>query len=183
MFRRFADWFDAHRRAVSLLLAATTLAALVGIVRLEYDDVPRATFRSHDDDFRRLESVFHDFGADDVDGVLLVEADNLYTPDNVLALRRLIDDVRGTPGVAEVQSLADLVIFPKRRGAQALTKLLQPVPTTPVSLLPEPAADGAPPTEAACRSARAAAMQHPLARGQLISDDGRATLVVARLGD
>ncbi len=183
MFRRFADWFDAHRRAVSLLLAATTLAALVGIVRLQYDDVPRATFRSHDEDFRRLESVFHDFGADDVDGVLLVEADDIYAPANVVALRQLIDDVRGTPGVAEVQSLADLVIFPKRGGTKVLTMLFKPVPTTPVSLLPELTADGSVPTETACRAAREAAMRHPLARGQLISDDGRATLIVARLDE
>ncbi|MGC3966587.1 MAG: hypothetical protein QM775_04215 [Pirellulales bacterium] len=80
MFQRFADWFNAHRRTVSITLIVVTAAALVGIARLQYDDIPRGTFRSDDAEFRRLEQTFHDFGADDGDAVFLAEADPLFAP-------------------------------------------------------------------------------------------------------
>ncbi|MGC3966588.1 MAG: MMPL family transporter [Pirellulales bacterium] len=101
----------------------------------------------------------------------------------MVRLRRLVDEVRAQPGVTKVQSLADLVVFPRRHGAQTLTRILKPVPTSPVSVLPELPDDGTLPTERACQAARAAALAHPLAKGQLISDDARATLIVARIDD
>ncbi len=183
MFQEWANWFDAHRRAVAILVAVVTAAALAGTARLQFDDLPRTTFRSNDADFQRLEEVFHQFGADDSSCVLLVEADEIYKPENIVALRKLIAEVRAVPGIVDVQSLADLVTFPKRGGSKTLGKLLKPVPTTPYSLLPEVPADGGAPTEAACLAARETALKHPLAKGQLLSDDSKATLVVARTAD
>jgi predicted RND superfamily exporter protein len=183
LFHRFADWFDAHRRTVAIGLIIAVVASLVGVVRLEYDDVPRGTFRSDDAEFQRLEQTFQDFGADDVDAVLLVEADDVYRPAAVAALRRLIHETSRTAGVVEVRSLADPVIFPRRYGAQTLTRILKPIPTSPVPILPELPADGSLPSERACAAAREAALAHPLAQGQLISDDARATLVVARIDE
>ena len=44
-----------------------------------------------DADFARLEEVFAQFGADDVDCVFLIESDDLFRPDRVAALRRAYD--------------------------------------------------------------------------------------------
>ena len=86
LFQRLSELFDAHRRALAVAIGLVTATALWGLSRLEYDDVPRLTFRSHDADFARLEEVFQQFGADDVDCVLLVEADDLFRPSSVVAL-------------------------------------------------------------------------------------------------
>ncbi|MCE9607774.1 MAG: MMPL family transporter [Planctomycetia bacterium] len=180
MFRQLSETFDAHRRFTAFAVAATTLIAVYGLTRLEYDDLPRATFRSNDTDFARLEEAFHQFGADDVDCVFLVEADDIYTPNNVASLRRLIDEVNKIRGVESVQSLADIMTFPKRQGSKFLNTLLRPVPTKPYSLLPSLNEKGEMPTPEECLKARNSALAHPLA-AQLMSEDGRATLVVARL--
>lgn len=181
VFRTLATWFMTHRRIYALLPIAATLAAVVGVVLLQYDDVPRTLFRSHDEDFARLEEVFEQFGADDVDCVLLVEADDLFRPANVVALRRLVEETARVSGIGEVQSLADVRTFPKRHVPQAFALLSRVVPTRSFALLPEPTPAGDPPTDEACAAARTAALAHPLIRGQLLSDDARTTLVIGRL--
>lgn len=182
MFRRLAELFDAHRAKLALAVGLATIAAIVGLSRLQFDDIPRLTFRSHDAEFTLLEQVFRQFGADDVDCVLLVQGDDLFKPENVVALHRLIDEVGAVPGVDEVHSLADVKIFPRRNVPRALVALSRAVPPEPYSLLPA-MQDDVPPTIEACEAARAKALKHPLAAGQLISDDSRATLVVAKLAD
>src|SRR6185295_3697736 len=69
LFRVLALWFLTHRRKFALVPIIATLLALVGLVKLDYDDVPRTLYRSHDADFVKLEKVFEQFGADDVDCV------------------------------------------------------------------------------------------------------------------
>jgi len=170
-----------HRRAFALMPIAATIAAVVGLALLQFDDVPRTLFRSHDADFARLEEVFEQFGADDVDCVLLVEADDLFRPENVAALRRLVDETSQVPGIGNVQSLADVRTFPRRHVPQAFALLSRVVPTKSIALLPGPTPDGEPPSAEACAAARTAALNHPMVRGQLLSDDAQATLVVGRL--
>jgi predicted RND superfamily exporter protein len=181
LFQLLAEWFVAHRRGLALGVAAATIAALVGLVRLPYDDVPRTMFRSHDADFERLEEVFEQFGADDVDCVFLIESDDLFQPERVAALRRLIEQIRAVPGIAGVQSLADVQSFPRRTIPRAFQRLFRAVPPQPFALLPALGPEGELPTREACDAAKTAALEHPLIRGQLLSDDARATLVVAHL--
>lgn len=180
-FQFLADWFVGHRRATAVAVAALTAAALVGIVRLPYDDVPRTMFRSHDADFARLEEVFEQFGADDVDCVLLIESDDLFRPDRVAALRRLIERVGRIEGIAKVQSIADVQTFPQRQVPKAFARLSRAVPPQPFALLPAEGPDGELPSVESCAAAKQAALEHPLIRGQLLSDDAQATLVVAHL--
>jgi len=180
VFRQLSESFDAHRRLVALAVVAVTLAASYGVYRLEFDDVPRATFRSDDTDFARLEEAFRQFGADDVDCVFLVEAEDIYSPNNIASLRRLIDEVKRLPGVASVQSIADIESFARRTETGLIAKFLVHVPGSRYSILPDYNEFRELPTPEECRQAREAALKHPLAP-QLLSDDAKATLVVARL--
>ncbi len=181
MFRALARRLERSRTPAVIGVALATLLAIVGIVRLEYDDVPRTIFRSDDVDFARLEEVFRQFGADDADCVLLVEAETLFAPQNVAALRRLVERVRETPRIASVESLADIRVFPRRVVPRLFEPLARAVPAAPLPLLPAEDSDHGLPSAAACAAARAKALEHPLTAGQLVSDDGGATLVVARL--
>jgi predicted RND superfamily exporter protein len=189
VFRRLSESFDAHRRVVAFLVCAVTLLAFYGVARLEYDDVPRATFRSDDQDFVLLEEAFKQFGADDVDCVFLVEADDIFAPNTIASVRRFVDEIgklrtvdeNDEPhGVQSVQSLADIKTFGQRTKRGVFGMFLRPIPGTPYSILPEVNDNRELPTPEQCRAARAAALKHPLA-SQLLSDDGKATLVVARL--
>lgn len=194
MFRRLSESFDAHRRLLALIVCAVTLLAFYGVYRLEYDDVPRATFRSNDHDFVRLEEAFKQFGADDVDCVFLVEADDVFAPNTIASIRRLIDeigklrtvdDLDQPHGVQSVQSVADIQTFsqsphPPKKKRGALEMVFQRIPGSAHSILPKTNNLREFPTPEQCAAAREAALKHPLA-SQLLSDDGKATLVIARL--
>jgi len=95
VFRQLSEAFDAHRALVAAFVAAATAVASYGVYRLEYDDVPRATFRSDDTDFVRLEEAFRDFGADDLDCVFLVESERIAYPNNLAPLRRFCAEMVG----------------------------------------------------------------------------------------
>lgn len=181
LFRILADRFIRHRRGLTIAVVLATIASLYGITQLQYDDLPRTLFRSHDADFAMLEEVSQQFGADDVDCVLLVESADLFRPDDVVALQRLIDAAKQVPGIGAVQSLADIQAFPQRKVPRIFSALSQAVPTESFSLLPQLDDDGNPPSKESCEAARAAALKHPLVRGQLLSPDSKTTLVVAKL--
>lgn len=181
MLGRLVSWFAHQRRVTALLVGAMSAAAVVGLVRLQFDDVPRTIFRSNDEDFARLEEAFDQFGADDSECVLLVEADDLYTPAGIVGLQRLTNSLREMPELAEVRSVCDLQVFAKRQVPRVFEPLSRTVPTQPIPLWPTANADGTPPSTAACEAARSKALAHPLAAGRLVSADGRAALVTARL--
>jgi predicted RND superfamily exporter protein len=137
-----------------------TLLASWGVSRLEFDDVPRDVFRSSGDEYAELERFFADFASDDGDCLLVVEAPDIFSPPAAAALRELIERVKSIPGVRSVRSLADVVVFDGR----------------PRSLLP-----GANAAPAEFSEARRLALAHPLVRGQVLAEEGRTALVIARL--
>jgi hypothetical protein len=147
--------------ALFAVVAASALAAW-GASRLEIDDVPSNIFRSQDAEFERLESVFRDFGTDDNDVLLVVHADDLFTPEAARALRALTAEVGAVPGVLDVHAFADVPVFD---GGPVPRPLLPPGDAQP----------------AAFEAARAAARAHPLVHEQLLAPDGRTTLCIARL--
>ncbi|RMF79226.1 MAG: hypothetical protein D6744_09305, partial [Planctomycetota bacterium] len=151
------------RRPMTVLaaLAVSALLAIIGATRLEFDDRLRNIFESHDGEFEYLEGVFADFGADDNDCVVLLEADDLFTPHGLAALREIVELSRAVDGVESVRSIADVPVFDGM---------------TPRPLLPS--ADAPPGARA---RAKAAALRHPLVAGRMLSLDGSATLIVIRL--
>ncbi len=157
-----ANCLERRRGWVMFAAVAITLLAFYGGSRLTVDDVPRNLFVSDDDESAALEEIYKQFGADDNDCVFVVESEDLFTPRSISALRHLIDAARRVEGVETVFSIADAVIFP--------------ADGPPHSLLPP---NDAPP--AAYDAARREGIAHPLIGGQLLSEDGRTTLVVARM--
>lgn len=158
---QIAHFIDRHRRLVSFALIALTAFSLAGMARLEYAVEPRTEIRGDGSDFEFLEGVFEDFGSDDFELIVLVTADDLFVPDALAALRRLVSEIGQVDGVIEVHSLDDVLLL-----AGGL----------PRPLLPKSPAD---PSE--LRRAREAALSHPVVRGQLLSLDARTTLVAARV--
>lgn len=157
-----AEQFGRYRPLVALGLVLMTAAALVGAGRLGFDDVPRSVFKTHDDDYARLEELFQQFGSDDNECLLVVESDDLFSPQGVAGLKDLVQRVSEIEGVEAVRSMADVLVFSQRG--------------PPHPLLP---AEGAAPEE--YQRAKREALAHPLLRGQVLSDDARTALVVARL--
>ena len=160
LLNQLAEWLVRHRAVVTALLGLVTLAAAIGLTRLEIDDVPRSIFRSEDQEFAQLEQLFQDFGGDDNDCLVVLQGLDFLSPAGARLLRRIDRGLSGIEGVEGVDSLADILHFAP----------------LPVPLLP---AESAAPE--VFEQARALAQRHPLVRGHLLSLDDRTTVLVARL--
>jgi len=161
-FDQLADAFARHRVLLAAVPVALTVAALVGVSWLTFDDVPRSVFKTSDADFLFLEQLFADFGSDDNDCLFVLQSDDLFSPRALEAVRRIVAAVRTVDEVDSVRSIADVVLV---RPGELPRSLLPPL--------------GAPP--GAYARAKAEALSHPLLVGQVLSVDARTTLVIARL--
>ena len=159
---RLADLAIRHRGALLAACGGITILALAGLAQLRFQEEPRDIYRSDNDDFQRLEKVYRDFGADDNDCLILVEANDLFTPAASGHLRGLVTQLSELEGVQRVLGLPHVITF----SGPALPRPLYPGP----SASPET-------FEAARRAARA----HPMVDGVMLAPDGRATLLSVRL--
>ncbi|MDG2383571.1 MAG: hypothetical protein P8N76_18000 [Pirellulaceae bacterium] len=76
-FDKFANFFDRHRIGLALAIIAMSVTCVVGVALLGFEDQPRGIFRTDDNSFRQLEEVFEQFGADEVNWMVLVESEDL----------------------------------------------------------------------------------------------------------
>lgn len=158
----YADIFGRNRVLIALIVVVFSSIAGYGVTFLRLDDIPRKLFASDDEDYHRLERLFEEFGSDDNDCIVVLESDDLFRPDAVRVVRSIASRCRELAGVVSVQSLADVTVFP----SGGFPRALLPVP-------------GAPPEVYA--QARRDALRHPMAKGQILSPDGRTTLVFVRI--
>ena len=151
-----------HRWLPWLFVLGLTAIAAVGLSRLEFDDDPRNLLRTRSPGYQTMVEAFDDFGADDADVVLVIEGDDLFSATALSALRAIVEDAKRIVGVERVDS-----IFDARR---TIVRGVQ-IPLIPTRDL----------SEAALAQARQRALEHPLVRRQLLSDDARTTLVLVRI--
>ena len=159
---RLARGFGSGRfRAVlALLIGLAVSVAASGLLRLEFDDNHRKFFRGSSDAYEQLERLAGIFPLDENDFIVLLESEGVFDPEAVEALRGIDGTLRQVGGVRAVYSIFDV------RSAGADGFALAP-------LVPAP---GSPP--AAYERARAAALEHPLVGGLLLSPDARTMLMV-----
>ncbi|MHC4310095.1 MAG: hypothetical protein ACYSSN_09140, partial [Planctomycetota bacterium] len=143
------DVIDSHRRSVCGLVILFTAVALVGISRLDCSMNPGSDIRGDDADWRILREFYHEFDPDGGACVVLLKTDDIFTPEAITALRQLVSRMRESKGVAQVYSIDDVPVV---SGG------------IPHRLLPAGPLD-----QSVLRQARAEALAHPLAAGQLIS--------------
>ena len=154
------------RGALVAILGVLICLAGSGLLRLEFDDNHRKFFRGSSDAYEQLEKLAATFPLDENDFVILLESDDLFGRESLAALRALDRSVRGQEGVLGAYSIFDARAR-ERRGL-----MLPP-------LMPRA---GAPDGE--LEAARAAALEHPLVGGLLLSEDARVmVMVVTQAGD
>jgi len=158
-----ADIIDAHRRFICGLVVLLTLVALVGISRLDFSMNPSSDIRGDDTDWRILEEFYNEFNPDGQACVVLLKADNIFTPEAVTALRQLVSRMRESKGVAQVYSIDDVPVI---SGG------------IPHRLLPTGQLD-----QNVLKQAWAEALAHPLIGGQLISPNAAITVIIVRLNE
>jgi len=163
LFDRFDSLLFRNRLTFVLCVIALTGIAGLGLARLEFNDNLADFFKAENSDYRALLRFFDDFGADDTSCVVVLSADEWFCADNASWLRRFTNEAAQVPGVANVYSILDV-----RRAIPGTRRMQRP-------LVP-----GHDATADSFAQARATALKHPLVEGQLLSKDGKTTLVVVK---
>ena len=154
-----------HPYAVLLVALLVSFFALQEIVDLEHrtlrigvDSSIKSLLPAGGPALETYAAVRDKFVGDDL-LIVVWQADDLFTPEGLAALKRLTRRLNKTPGVARVDSLASATYVRATDDFTNVDEFLAELPTT----LSE------------AHSLRADATAHPLYAGQLVSRDGRAT--------
>jgi predicted RND superfamily exporter protein len=166
---RRPHWIIEHPVVVLVLLGLVTLGAGAAIVRLdppglriELDPSSEPLLPSRDPGQQVYRESVLDFGSDDI-YVVAMQTENLFTAQNLEALRRVTDAIRQLPGVRGAESLTDVYAF--RWDAQEqwveVGKFIDDVPDSAAEL----------------GRLREEALSDPLYPKALVSHDGRTAAV------
>ncbi len=152
-------------RAVLGILLGVSVAAGMALVRgdplalrLEIDPSTELLLPTGDPAREFYQRAVIDFGDDEV-FVIAMECDEVFTPENLGALRRVSDRISRLPGVEGVKSLVEVTSFRWVESEQWIDvgRFIEEIPTDPTELA----------------KLRRRALRDSLYRGTLVSDDGR----------
>lgn len=156
----YASFFKRFRTLILLLVILLTIGSAYGLTRITLED-----------DFIQLLVPRHlsaaaektDIGARSDRGLLvMLSSDNLFTPEALEVIENTSERLREIEGVTGVISLYDLR-KPRRIGRRTMF----------LRIVPPPDAD-----PERIEKARQEVMTHPMSQGQLISPDGKETLLI-----
>lgn len=154
-----ADFFERHRSLVLFLVAILTLASIYGVTQLQFDDDIVGLLVSREE---RDTSTGEDVGARTDRGILvMLAAEDMFTPESLRVIEQTSQELKQLDGVVGVVSLYDLRT-PKRVGRRRTFARVVPPPDAEIERI---------------EKARQLVMEHPMAREQLISADGKETLI------
>jgi predicted RND superfamily exporter protein len=147
----------------AVLIALVSIISVPGMLSMSVDDSLSELFRTDTEEFRRYEQVSKRFPSSEFDVLVVIEDDELLTPDNLDAVRNVILDLQLIPGLKGLISMFSVRELPDESGfAPAL------FPTQ----LPKGEA-----FEALMKRVRT----NDIIRGKLLSEDGTLALVVLSL--
>ncbi|MBN1844808.1 MAG: MMPL family transporter [Sedimentisphaerales bacterium] len=158
---RLADFIDRHRRMLTCLLVGLVLIALVGITRMDLAVDLNFLLNRKSEAFRILDRLNAEFGSESSVCLMLIQGQDVFGPECIILRRNLAGGIRRIDGVENVFGIDDVPVFTH---------------TLPEPLIPQDLSDPDRLTQA-----RQAALVHPLVAGQMLSADGRTTVVIIRL--
>jgi predicted RND superfamily exporter protein len=147
----------------ALLIVLLSIAAVPGMMSMSVDDSLSELFRTDTEEFHRYEQVSKRFPSSEFDVLVVIENDELLTPENLDAIRNVILDLQLIPGLKGLISMFSVREVPDETGfARALFP--NELPTGEAF-------------EALMKRVRA----NEIISGKLLSEDGTLALVVLSL--
>ncbi|MHC4178044.1 MAG: efflux RND transporter permease subunit, partial [Planctomycetota bacterium] len=155
---RLAILFGRHRLPLACFVLVYTGLSLFGLSRLTFDSDPLRLLRSDKVEFKELDA---DFAHLERTTLIVVEGDDLLTPEGIEGIGGIVQGANGVSGVEAVYSMLSL------RDSKSMGGV--------VRLFPSP---NAPPARFV--RARRRAESHPLLVGHLLSEDMKTSLVIVQ---
>ncbi|NQT16275.1 MAG: MMPL family transporter [Planctomycetes bacterium] len=157
---RLAILFGRHRLLLTLFVLTVTGVCLFGVSRVRFDSNPLRLLRSDETEFEWLDT---DFALQEWATFIVVEGQDLLSPEGVEAIREITEGAAEVEGVNTVFSMLNL--RDRRRVGRYLLPLFPSSEATPERF----------------ERVRQRASVHPLLVGQLMSEDRKTALVIVGL--
>ncbi len=107
----YAQFFARRRGLLWALVLTASVVAAFGLTRLSVDDVPREIFAVEDETYERLLRVYEDFGVDDNDAFLVLESEDVLSPESLRVSAELASKAVEIEGVDEVTWAGSIPVF------------------------------------------------------------------------
>lgn len=156
---RLAILFGRHRLLLACLVLVYTGVSLFGISRVRFDHDPLKLLRSDKFEIKQLDA---DFAHLERTALIVVEGDDLLTPEGIRGVRGIVRGAAGVEGVEAVHSM--LSLRDRRRVGRYLLPLFPPSDASPARFA----------------RARRLAGSHPLLIGHFLSEDLKTSLVIVQ---
>lgn len=160
LFAAMATLFGRHRLLLTFLVLTFTGVCLVGVSRVRFDSNPLRLLRSEKTDTKWLDT---DFALQEWATFIVVEGQDLLTPEGVDAIRDITEGAAAVEGVDSVFSMLD--VRDRRRVGRYLLPLFPSSEASPERF----------------ERVRQRACVHPLLTGHLLSEDRKTALVIVGL--
>lgn len=170
LFHRISDWIVDVPQATIALISLITVLALIGYNHPEWilDRIkgkPEVTESRNEriiesDNFEAPPNV-NPYSVANADAIVVVEAENFFTPQAADALRHIVAELEAVPYIRSV-------VWMDR------------VPILNIFGLPEPLVPRSSASQLRFDNARKKALANPLVKGQLLSADGKTLLLLVR---
>ncbi|MEM8678642.1 MAG: MMPL family transporter [Planctomycetota bacterium] len=150
-------------RFVTLFLCLVITAfAVVGMTRLGIEGDNRSMFRSHTTAFADYEQLRESFGTHENDLIVLIESDDIFDEGTLAAIHMIHSEAD------ELEDVEDAMSIFTMRKSRRIGRYIPPI------LHPEL-------TQDKIDRVRDQVLQHPLAKGQLICESGKTSIIVLKL--
>jgi predicted RND superfamily exporter protein len=160
MLQDFFTFGARHRLATFAILIAATLLAAGGAIKLRIDTSYDKLISDHDPGWADYKRIVKEFGSDNTTIVFIRDA-NLFTPEKLGLIDKLVGDLEADPEIERVDSLYSAPNIRDVDGTLETGRLLDSPPDSA-----EEALEG-----------KKKALYSPLARRNLLNEDGTATAV------
>ncbi len=147
----------------AILMVLVSIAAIPGMLSMSVDDSLSELFRTNTEEFRRYEEISTRFPSSEFDVLVVIENDELLTPENLDAMRNVILDLQLIPGLNGLISMFSVRQVPDETGFAG-------------SLFPAEL-----PTGDAFDALMKQVRSNEIIQGKLLSEDGTLALVVLSL--
>lgn len=160
MLKKFMMFGAEHRLASSIILLCISIFFGIGLTRLHVDTSLEALFSEKDPDLVRYNQVIDEFGSDNTT-IIYVRDKNLFTPDKLARLDKLVKSLEDLPAVEKVDSLFSVTSIRDRDGSLESKPILETVPAD----------------DDEANAAKQDALYSPLILRNFISPDGDVTAI------
>lgn len=147
----------------AVIMVIVSIAAVPGMLKMSVDDSLSELFRTNTEEFRRYEEISQRFPSSEFDVLVVIEDDELLTPENLDAVRNVILDLQLIPGLNGLISMFSVREVPDETGF-------------PNALFPAELPTGEP-FDALMERVRS----NEIIQGKLLSEDGTLALIVLSL--